>query len=66
MSSDSWLLVWEGSILLVDEGVSPCLVMSPANLVVKQVMERMTVIMIYDLTEFTICKKATSSMAVIH
>ena len=43
-SSDSWLLVWEGSVLLVDNGASPCSVMSSASEVVKQVMGRMTVI----------------------
>ena len=49
-SLDSWLLVQEGSVLLVDEGVSLCLVMSPANLVVEQVMGRMAVVVIQGTT----------------
>ena len=37
-SLDSWSLVWEGSIPLVDNGASPCSVMSPASKVVEQAM----------------------------
>ena len=33
-SSDSWSLVWEGSVLLVGDGMFACSVMSPANWVV--------------------------------
>ena len=50
VSSDSWSLVWEGSVPLVNDGASPCLVMSPASEVVEQAMGRMTVITVEDLT----------------
>ena len=56
-SLDSWSLVWEGSVPLVDDGAPPCSVMSPAGKVVEQAMGRMTVITVEDLTEKRLCQQ---------